>query len=104
MQSDIFGAVLAFAAGVALAAVNYLISRRVLKKAPDKYVAAHVAEQTVQVLFLVALFVFGDRTGWDRLWLTAGGCLGVTVPMIWFTRRLVRLNDSLHRKEDSGNG
>ena len=56
------------------------------------------------MLFLVVLFVFGDRTGWDRLWLTAGGCLGVTVPMLWTTRKLVRLNDSLHRKEDSDNG
>lgn len=108
MRSDIFGAALAFAAGFALAGASYLFSRRVLRTKPDRYALSHTLKQIVQVLFLVALFVLGDRTPWDRLWLLVGGALGITLPMIWFTYRLVKFNDSLHteesKKEDSSDG
>lgn len=105
LRSDLFGAVLAFAAGFGLAGVSYLFSRRVLQNAPDKYAASQTVKQIVQILFLVALFVVGGYTPWDRIWLIVGGVLGITLPMIWFTYKLVKFNDSLYdKKEDSNNG
>ena len=104
IRSNIFGAVLACAVGVGIAAVNYLISRYVLKKHPAQYAMTPVVRQLIQVAYLVVLFFFGDRTPWDKIWLLAGGCIGITVPMLWFTYRLVKLNDDQHRKEDRSDG
>lgn len=104
MQSNLFGAVLAFAAGAALAAGGYLFSRRVLQKNADRYAAAQILKQAVQILFLAALFLLGGYTPWDRIWLMVGGVLGVTLPMVWFTYKLVKFNDSLQKKEDSNDG
>lgn len=98
MRSDIFGAACAFCAGALVAWAGYRLSRRALKKDPSRYAAVQVVKQLVQIAFLVLLFLLGDRTPWDRIWLLAGGCLGITLPMLWFTVRLVKLNDSLHEK------
>lgn len=104
MDRDILGAALAFLAGAALAAAGYGLSRRTLKKAPSRYAAVQAAKQLLQIAFLVLVYVLGGYTPWDRIWLLAGGCLGLTLPMIWFTYKLVRLNDSLRDKEDSSDG
>lgn len=104
LQSNIFGAALAFLAGAAVAAAGYGASRRVLEKAPDRYAVAQMLKQFLQILFLVALFLLADRTPWDGVWLLAGGALGLTLPMIWFTYKLVRFNDSLRKKEDTNDG
>ncbi len=104
MEASIFGAALAFCAGAAIASVNYIFSRYILKNHSSKYAATQILRQLIQVAFLVCVFVFGEYTPWDRIWLLIGGCLGVTLPMLWFTYRLVRLNDSLSRKEDSSDG
>lgn len=104
MNSDIFGAVLAFAGGVLIAIVNYLFSRNVILKHPNRYAAMQIVKQMLQILYMAALFVFGEFTPWNRIWLLAGGTLGITLPMFWFTYKLVKLNDSLNGKEDSTDG
>lgn len=104
MQSDFFGAVSAFGVGLAIATVNYLLSRYMLKKKPSQYAVTQIFRQVLQVGYLVLLFVFGDYTPWDKLWLLVGGALGVTLPMLWFTYRLVKLNELLNGKEESADG
>lgn len=98
------GAFLAFLAGAAIASAGYAVSRYVLKKHETKYLMVQMVKQPVQIAFLVLLYLLGGHTSWDRIWLLAGGCLGITLPMFWFTYRLVKLNDSLHRKEDLTDG
>lgn len=102
--SNIFGAILAFLIGVLIASGSYVLLRYVLQKKPDKYAMAQMGKQVIQILYLVALYAFGRYTPWDELWLLVGGCLGITLPMPWFTYRLVKLNESLHRKEDAADG
>ncbi|MBQ8894662.1 MAG: hypothetical protein IJ043_09700 [Clostridia bacterium] len=104
IDTNLFGAALAFCVGVGIAAVNYGISRYLLKKQPGLYTTAQILKQLLQIGYLVVLFTLGGYTPWDKLWLLVGGCLGITLPMIWFTFRLVRLNDALQRKEDSSDG
>lgn len=104
IDTDIFGAILAFCIGIAIAAVNYAFSRYVIKKHSDKYPATIIVRQVIQVTYLALVFFFGEYTPWDRMWLLVGGCLGITIPMIWFTIRLVKLNNSLSRKEESSDG
>lgn len=104
ISANIIGAALAFLVGVIIAAVNYAFSAWLIKHKPSLYAAGQIVKQLLQIGYLVVLFAFGGYTPWDRLWLMVGGCLGVTLPMIWFTLRLIHLNDSLSRKEDSSDG
>lgn len=101
---NIFGAALAFAVGAAIAAANYVFSRYMLMKRPSMYVGMQAVRQVVQVVYLVILFLFGRHTPWDPIWLLVGGALGITLPMFYFTYRLVKFNDSLHGKEESTDG
>ncbi len=101
VQSNLFGAAIAFFIGAAIAAAGYFLSRHMLLKNPSRYSAVEIVKNILTVVYLVALFLIGPRTPWDRMWLLIGGCLGLTLPMIWFTYRLVQLNNSLHKKEDS---
>jgi len=102
--SNFVGAAIAFLLGAGIATGNYYISRHVLKTNPDKYSLTMVARQFVQVTFIVLVYMLGAYTPWDRLWLLVGGVLGMTLPMIWYTGRLVKLNDSGKRKEGKPNG
>lgn len=103
IDNNIFGALLAFCIGAAIAAVNYGISRYVLKKHPDKYAFTTMIRMVLQVGFLVAVYFLGGYTPWDTLWLLAGGVIGITLPMFWFTYRLVKLNDEAKdRAEQKG--
>lgn len=102
--TNIFGAALAFMAGAALAALNYALSRHTLMTRPSRYIGTHIVCQFIQIAYLVILLLFGGYTPWDTVWLLAGGGLGVTLPMFYFTSRLVRLNNSIHAKEESADG
>lgn len=102
--TNIFGAALAFIAGAAISACNYALSRHTLMTYPSRYIGTQVVRQIVQIAYLVILLMFGGHTPWDTVWLLAGGGLGVTLPMFYFTFRLVKLNNSIHAKEDSADG
>lgn len=104
IDTNIIGAVLAFVAGVGIASLNYALSRYILKNAPKQYTSTQIIKQLVQIAYIVLIYFFADKTPWNPLWVLVGGCLGITVPMLWFTFKLVKLNDSLKEKEESSNG
>lgn len=105
MKLDIIAAAVAAAAGVVIAFVNYLLSRQVLLKSPDKYALITVVRQAVQVGFLVAVYFVGKRlTGTDITYLLVGAVLGMTVPMLLFTKKLLALNGTVKGKEVNDNG
>lgn len=98
MTADIFGAVAAFAVGVLIAAVNFLIAKYMLKKHPDAFAATTVLRQLLAVLYL-ALIMFGAKhTPWDQIYLLIGGALGVTLPMFFFTTLLLKINKDTNDK------
>ncbi len=107
LQSDWFGAGLAFLIGVALATLNYAISRRILMKNPAQFATGTILRQMIQIFYLVALYFLGRYAPWDPFYLLIGGVLGITLPMFWFTYRLLKLNASLQEadgKEESSDG
>ena len=104
IETNILGVAFAFAIGAAIATLNYAFSRYVLTKRPSMYAGMQIVWQPVQIAYLGALVLFGGYTPWNRFWLLVGGCLGITLPKFWFTYRLVKLNDSLHKKEGSSDG
>lgn len=93
-----------FGIGLLIATANYAFSRYILKKRPQQYAIAQIVRQWIQIIYLIILFAVGKNTPWDVRWLLVGGGLGITIPMAWFTYRLVKLNDSLGRKEEANDG
>ena len=104
IEMNFIGAVLAFGLGAVISAVNYGLSRFVLRKRSDLLTVIQMVRQLLQIGYIIVLYLFGDQTPWDKLWLLVGGCLGMTVPSIWFTYRLVKSNDSSQGKEEGDNG
>ncbi|MGN1316229.1 MAG: hypothetical protein ACI4VW_04115 [Acutalibacteraceae bacterium] len=91
-------------AGVGIATVNYAFSKYIIKKYPDKYAGAQVVRSIIQIGFLFLIYVLGGHLPWDRIYLLIGGCFGITLPMIFFTAKLVKYNDSLNGKGGSAGG
>lgn len=98
IYSNFFGAALAFVLGAAIAGMNYGLSKTVLKKWPEHYAFTMLIRQILQIGYIILVFLLGEYTPWERLWLLAGAALGVTLPMICFTFMLVKLNESLNGK------
>lgn len=100
MIANIIGAVIAAAVGFLVAYANYFFSKNVLVKAPDKYSATFVARQILQVAYLVAVYFIGSKTQIaDLVYLLVGAVAGMTVPMIFFTKKLLLLNETMKTKK-----
>lgn len=108
MGTDISGAVITALIGVVISFLNYLISKQVLLKNPQKYSFTTIMRQVLQVLFLVAVYFIGQKTRFDIFYLLIGAALGITIPMFYFTGKLVKINDSVQKdkkaKEDEIDG
>ena len=106
IEKNLIGTGIAFLIGVGIASLNYAVARFVLKKYPAQYASTPVIRQIIQVGYLVALYALGGLTPWDRIWLMVGGALGITLPMPFFTYRLVKLNQEISEKgkEECSNG
>ena len=98
MELDLIGAVIAFLAGVAVAAANFSLSKWIIKKHSEQFAISSIARQLIQLMFLFAVFLIAPYTRFDEVFLLVGGALGVTLPSFYFTSRLVKLNDSLNKK------
>lgn len=96
MFSNIIGAVIAAAVGFLIAFVNYIFSKKVLLKAPDKYSATFVIRQILQVAYLVLVYFIGSKTQIaDIVYLLVGAVAGMTIPMFFFTKKLLSLNEAI---------
>ena len=104
MNENIVGAIIAFAFGVVIAFLNFLLSKAILTKQPEKYAFSTIIRQATQVLYLVAVFFISDYTPWDSWYMLIGAVLGVSVPMIYFTHKLLQLNQSAPPKDNKKEG
>ena len=109
MSHNITGAAAALAMGLIIAFVNYLFSKKVLIKAPEKYSLVTVARQLLQVGFLAAVYLVSVKTGFaDPMYPLVGAVVGMTVPMLFFTKKLLLINGSTagdkKEKEDEADG
>ena len=104
MNENIVGAIIAFAFGVVIAFLNFLLSKAILTKQPEKYAFSTIIRQATQVLYLVAVFFVSDYTPWDSWYMLIGAVLGVSVPMIYFTHKLLQLNQNVKTKDSKKEG
>lgn len=99
MISDIIGTVIVAVIGVGVAFINYRISKLILMKSPEKYSITTVIRQVVQVLFLVGVYFVAQKSNLNAVYLLIGAVLGMTLPMIFFTKKLLSFNEELHKKD-----
>ena len=98
MSFWLWGSLLAFAGGVGISCVNYAVSRLILQKKPAQYSYCTILRQALNVGYFVLLYLLAPHTPWDAVYRLVGGALGVTLPMIFFTGKLLKLSDSLNRQ------
>lgn len=105
MSRDIIGAVLVAITGVFVAFINYCISKKVLIKAPERFSAITVVRQFLQVGFLAVVYLIGSNIeSVNTVYLLVGAVLGMTLPMFYFTKKLLSVNElrSKNKKEEEG--
>ena len=102
MKYDITGVVICALVGFAVAFVNYVISKKILETSPEKFALATVVRQVIQVGYLVAVYFVGSRIEINLMYALIGAVAGMTVPMLFFTRKLVSFNQQLTVKNKNG--
>ncbi len=100
MNLNIIGVVAAIIAGFLIAFTNFILSKKVLLKAPEKFSLVTVVRQVLQIGFLVIVYFIGDKIQEvNTIALLVGAVFGMTLPMIYFTKKLLSLNQSSNKKE-----
>ena len=92
----------AFFGGTVLAVLGYLLARQVLKRRERAYPLVSVVRQIFSVGYLAALFLIGRRTDWNLYSLLIGGALGLTVPALILTVRLLKTADKTGKTHPDG--
>ena len=95
MASPIVGGLLAFAAGLAVAGINYGVNLSVLKKKPAALASLSVVRQALNVGCLAAAYFLSKVLPWDSAPLLIGAALGLTIPSVLFSLRLAKQNDAM---------
>ncbi len=104
MNENIVGAIITFALGIVVAYLNFLLSKAILVKQPEKYAFSTIIRQITQILYIVAVYFVSTVAPWDMWYMLIGAVLGVSVPMIYFTHKLLQLNASMHTKDKKKEG
>lgn len=109
MVENIVGVAVTASVGFLIAFMNYVISKKVLLKTPDKYSATFVVRQIIQVAYLVLVYFIGSKIqAADLIYLLVGAVAGMTIPMFFFTKKLLSVNDAMKtkktEKEDEADG
>ena len=103
-MNDILGAVIAFLIGIGIATLNYYISKYFLEKNPDKIAMTTVIRQLFNVAYLVAIYMLSDYLPCKTMFLLVGAVLGITLPMVFYTRKLLKLNETKREKSRKKEG
>ena len=103
MKANLIGAVVTFALGLLIAYLGYRLSAYAIKKRPNLYPSATIFRQILQIVYFVAVYFLGEKLSTDVVYLLVGAAVGITLPMFYFTSKLVKLNDDLgkQRREES---
>lgn len=99
MVNDIIGVIIAVLCGFLVAVLNYFLSKTVLEKAPAKYSLITIVRQVLQIGFLVIVYFAGSKIqAVNSTYILVGAVLGMTVPMVYFTKKLLSLNQANNKK------
>lgn len=102
MAHNIIGAVICVLAGLLIAYLNYVLSKKILETRPERFALATVLRQIVQVGYLIAVYFIGSELNVSLTFMLVGAVAGMTVPMLFFTKKLVAFNERLDVKSEKG--
>ncbi len=102
MAHNIIGTVICALAGLLIAYLNYVLSKKILETRPERFALATVLRQIVQVGYLIAVYFIGSELNVSLTFMLVGAVVGMTVPMLFFTKKLVAFNESLDVKSEKG--
>lgn len=97
---DFLGLFITFVVGFLVCFVNFLLSKTILIKKPKLFSASTFLRQILNVGYLVACYFIANLLPFDRAYLLIGGALGVTLPMIYFTSKLLKIQEQIKNKSD----
>ena len=83
------GAVITFSIGVLLATVNYYLSRYIMRNSTKGLAPFSFLRQLINIGYMVLLFLVADSLPWDIMPVIVGGALGITLPIFFFTKKLI---------------
>ncbi len=94
----------AFVGGLILCIVEYFTAKYVLTKKERQYAAFSFVRQFINIAYLVAVFLVAQKMQWDVPLLLIGGAVGVTVPSLFLTLKLVKVakHNNTERRDDDG--
>lgn len=100
----VIGGALAFLGGAAVSALNFWINLRTLKANPSALAYMSVVRQLLNVAYLVAVFFLARVLPWGYTAPLVGAAVGLTLPAIFLSMRLAKINDSLSARADASSG
>lgn len=100
------GCVIAFAAGAAVAWVNYRLNLYILKKKPNALARMSLVREALSIICLVAAYAVGGAVPGGRVPILIGAAVGLTVPSVLLSMKLAKINDALAQNAgvDPGKG
>lgn len=87
---DLVFAVLAFLVGCGILLAEYRIARKALNQSGNRYMMVSTGRMIINVGYLVLLYFLSRKLSLNLIALLAGGALGLTIPNIFFTSRLMK--------------
>lgn len=97
---------IAFGIGFLISFICYSISKYFLNHKENLYSVAAFIRTSINVLYIAALFFIGKSTNFNLYFLLIGGALGVTLPNLFFTAKLLNISKakSAEKEDENKNG
>lgn len=90
MNHPIVGCILAALPGVLIAWINARLTAKAARSGTTTLSLVPVLRMVLSVGYLALVFFVSPHLPWDSLWLLAGACVGLTLPMFFFTFGLLK--------------
>ncbi len=97
MPRDIIAALAFLAGGCAVSYLNYLISRMIIRKKPNILASSAVIRQIINIAYLAAVYFLTPMTEASLMYTIVGAVIGLTVPMLILTAKLVKEIDNVNK-------
>ncbi len=94
----LIAAVTALLGGVCISYVNYTVTDKIMKSNPDKISFSAVYRQIMNIIYLVAVYFISTVFVSSVVYPLVGAVIGLTIPMFYFTYRLVKKNDDKNKR------
>ncbi len=87
---EIIAAAVALIVGVSISYVGYLFSKKAVSKGGNGISLMSFVRQAINIAYFVAVYFISAKLGINIIYPLIAAALGITVPMFYFTYRLIK--------------